>query len=94
MCKVTAYLPEFGYICNHKNAIVMEISHAIKYAGVDDTDLDLFENQYPLTHGMAYNSYIILDDKIAITDTVDIRCGDEWLRPGSTASLQVVSPTI
>ena len=57
----------------------MEISHAIKYAGVDDTDLDLFENQYPLTHGMAYNSYIILDDKIAITDTVDIRCGDEWL---------------
>ena len=41
----------------------MEISHAIKYAGVDDTDLDLFENQYPLTHGMAYNSYIILDDK-------------------------------
>ena len=57
----------------------MEISHAIKYAGVDDTDLDLFENHYPLTHGMAYNSYIILDDKIAITDTVDIRCGDEWL---------------
>lgn len=57
----------------------MDISDAIKYAGVDDMELDKFENQYPVSHGMAYNSYVILDEKIAITDTVDIRCGEQWL---------------
>lgn len=57
----------------------MEISDAIKYAGVDDIKLTKFENQYPLSHGMAYNSYVIIDDKIAITDTVDIKCTDQWL---------------
>lgn len=57
----------------------MEMSDAIKYAGIDDLSLDKFENQYPLYHGMSYNSYVILDDKIAITDTVDVRCTEQWL---------------
>ena len=55
------------------------ISEDIKYIGIDDKDLDLFENQYILKNGMAYNSYLILDDKIAIMDTVDKRKTDEWL---------------
>ena len=51
---------------------------SIHYIGCDDTDLDLFENQYILPEGMAYNSYLIEDEKIAITDTVDARKSDEW----------------
>ncbi|MBR2195748.1 MAG: FprA family A-type flavoprotein [Salinivirgaceae bacterium] len=51
---------------------------AIHYIGCDDTDLDLFENQYIVPEGMAYNSYLIEDEKIAITDTVDVRKSDEW----------------
>ena len=50
----------------------------IQYIGCDDTDLDLFENQYVVPEGMAYNSYLIVDEKIAITDTVDIRKSAEW----------------
>ena len=56
----------------------MEISPAIKYVGVDDLDIDLFESQYVVPEGMAYNSYIILDEKVAIMDTVDARKGSEW----------------
>ena len=56
----------------------MEISAAIKYVGVDDLDIDLFESQYIVPDGMAYNSYIILDEKVAIMDTVDARKGAEW----------------
>ena len=56
----------------------MEISPAIKYVGVDDLDIDLFESQYVVPEGMAYNSYIILDEKVAIMDTVDARKGAEW----------------
>ncbi len=51
---------------------------AIHYIGCDDTDLDLFENQYIVPEGMAYNSYLIEDEKIAVTDTVDARKSDEW----------------
>ncbi|MBR5643004.1 MAG: FprA family A-type flavoprotein [Salinivirgaceae bacterium] len=51
---------------------------SIHYIGCDDTDLDLFENQYIVPEGMAYNSYLIEDEKIAITDTVDARKSDEW----------------
>ena len=51
---------------------------AIYYIGCDDTDLDLFENQYIVPEGMAYNSYLIEDEKIAVTDTVDARKSDEW----------------
>lgn len=56
----------------------MEITSSIKYVGVDDLDLDLFESQYIVPDGMAYNSYVILDDRIAIMDTADKRKGREW----------------
>lgn len=56
----------------------MEISPAIKYIGVDDLDIDLFESQYAVPDGMAYNSYVILDEKVAIMDTADARKGTEW----------------
>ena len=56
----------------------MEITPAIKYVGVDDLDIDLFESQYVVPDGMAYNSYIILDEKVAIMDTVDARKSAEW----------------
>ncbi len=56
----------------------MEITKTIKYVGVDDLDIDLFESQYVVPEGMAYNSYIILDEKVAIMDTVDARKGAEW----------------
>ncbi len=57
----------------------MEVSEKIIYVGVADKDLDLFESQYPLPNGMLYNSYIIIDEKIAITDTVDERAVEEWM---------------
>ena len=56
----------------------MEITSSIKYVGVDDLDIDLFESQYQVPDGMAYNSYIILDEKVAIMDTADARKGAEW----------------
>lgn len=56
----------------------MEISSAIKYVGVDDLDIDLFESQYVVPDGMAYNSYVIIDEKVAIMDTADSRKGTEW----------------
>lgn len=54
------------------------ISEAIKYIGVDDTTLDLFEGQYVIPDGVSYNSYLILDEKIALMDTVDTRGMSEW----------------
>ncbi len=51
----------------------------IKYIGVDDLELDLFESQYPLADGVSYNSYLIMDDKIAVMDCVDKRRTDEWI---------------
>ena len=51
----------------------------IKYIGVDDLELDLFESQYPLADGVSYNSYLIIDDKIAVMDCVDKRRTDEWI---------------
>lgn len=56
----------------------MEITSAIKYVGVDDLDIDLFESQYVVPDGIAYNSYIILDEKVAVMDTVDARKGAQW----------------
>lgn len=56
-----------------------DISTSIRYIGCDDPTLDLFEGKYPLTQGMAYNSYLILDERCAILDTMDIRCRAEWL---------------
>ncbi len=57
----------------------MEISNDIKYIGVNDHEIDLFEGMYDVPNGMAYNSYVILDEKIAVMDTVDTHFGDEWL---------------
>lgn len=55
-----------------------DVTATVKYVGVNDRDLDLFESQYPLPKGMAYNSYLILDEKVALMDTVDARKTDEW----------------
>lgn len=55
-----------------------DVTATVKYIGVNDRDLDLFESQYPLPKGMAYNSYLILDEKVALMDTVDARKTDEW----------------
>ena len=63
----------------------MNITKDIRYIGVDDHDIDLFEGQYAVENGMAYNSYVILDDKIAVMDTVEVRFGEEWLRNLSAA---------
>lgn len=57
----------------------MTITEDIKYVGVNDHDIDLFEGQYQVENGMAYNSYVITDDKIAIFDTVDAHFSEEWL---------------
>ena len=55
------------------------ITDKIKYIGVDDLDIDLFESQYVVPNGVSYNSYLILDEKVAIMDTVDYRKRDEWM---------------
>ena len=55
------------------------ISNDIRYVGVNDHQVDLFEGQYVVPHGMAYNSYVILDEKIAVMDTVDAHFGAQWL---------------
>ena len=58
----------------------MHITDDIKYVGVNDHDVDLFEGQYVVENGMAYNSYVITDEKIAVMDTVDANFTDEWLK--------------
>ena len=57
----------------------MHVTKEIRYVGVDDHEIDLFEGQYVVPNGMAYNSYAIVDEKIAVMDTVDKRFGDQWL---------------
>lgn len=57
----------------------MTITENIKYVGVNDHDIDLFEGQYEVPNGMAYNSYVIIDEKIAVMDSVDTDFGDEWI---------------
>lgn len=59
--------------------IQLKITEDIRYIGVNNHDIDLFEGQYVVENGMAYNSYVVLDEKIAVFDTVDARFGDEWL---------------
>ncbi len=54
------------------------ISESVIYVGVDDKTIDLFESQYPVPNGVSYNSYVILDDKLTVMDTVDARATDEW----------------
>lgn len=65
--------------------MVTNISDAIKYVGVDDHELDLFEGQYIIPDGMAYNSYVIIDEKTAVMDTVDANFADEWVSNVKTA---------
>lgn len=73
------------------------ISDSILYVGVDDKTIDLFESQYVVPNGVSYNSYVILDEKIAIMDTVDARATDEWVKnvekalDGKSPSYLVVS---
>ncbi|MCD8366892.1 MAG: FprA family A-type flavoprotein [Clostridiales bacterium] len=55
------------------------ISDAVRYIGCDDHQIDLFESQYPVPNGISYNSYVILDEKIAVLDTADRRVSEEWL---------------
>ena len=57
----------------------MKITDDILYVGVNDRKIDLFEGQYVVPEGMAYNSYVIVDERVAVTDTVDARFADEWL---------------
>ena len=63
----------------------MKISDNILYVGVNDHEIDLFEGQYHVPSGMAYNSYVILDEKIAVMDSVDIRFADQWISNIKTA---------
>ena len=58
----------------------MKITSDIKYVGVNDHEIDLFEGQYPVPNGMAYNSYVILDEKVAVLDTVEKKYADTWLK--------------
>ena len=67
------------------------ISDSIKYIGVDDLDIDLFESQYVVPEGMSYNSYLIDDEKIAVLDTADRRKGEEW-KTNLTAALNGRQP--
>ena len=62
-----------------------KITNSILYIGVDDTDLDLFEGQYIIPNGVSYNSYLIMDEKITVMDTVDKRKTQEWLKNLETA---------
>ena len=57
----------------------MEITDTIKYVGVNDHQIDLFEGQFIVPNGMSYNSYLILDEKIAVMDSVDANFGDQWI---------------
>ena len=58
--------------------MVFDVTDKIRYIGVDDTDIDLFESQYIVPNGISYNSYLIIDEKVDIMDTVDLRKSEEW----------------
>ena len=62
-----------------------KISDSVIYIGADDKTLDLFESQYVIPNGVSYNSYLILDEKVTVMDTVDARATDEWLQNLDTA---------
>ena len=73
MFKRNSNIVNGGFFC-------MKITDDILYIGVNDHDVDLFEGQYVVPNGMSYNSYVIMDEKIAVMDTVDFRFGEEWLK--------------
>ena len=58
--------------------MTFNVTEKIRYIGVDDTTIDLFESQYIVPNGISYNSYLIMDEKIAIMDTADKRKSEEW----------------
>lgn len=58
--------------------MLKNVTDTVFYVGVDDKDIDLFENQYIVPNGIAYNSYVIMDEKIVIMDMVDAKCADQW----------------
>ena len=57
----------------------MKVTESILYVGCNDRDIDLFESQYHVPNGVSYNSYVIMDEKIAVMDTTDPRVTEEWL---------------
>lgn len=63
----------------------MKIAEDIRFIGVNDYDLDIFEGQYPVEHGVSYNSYVILDEKVAVMDTADKRVSKQWMENLKTA---------
>ncbi|MBO7685023.1 MAG: MBL fold metallo-hydrolase, partial [Kiritimatiellae bacterium] len=67
----------------------MKITDDILYVGVNDHDVDLFEGQFEVPLGMAYNSYVVKAQKVAVMDTVDVRFGDEWLKNVAAATDRV-----
>lgn len=64
---------------------MFDVTNDIKYVGVDDLDIDLFEGQYKVPNGVSYNSYVCMDEKIAVLDTVDNRKTNEWIKNLQTA---------
>ena len=62
-----------------KKGVFMNVTKDIYYVGVNDHQVDLFEGQYDVPNGMAYNSYVIMDEKIAIMDSVDKDFASEWI---------------
>ena len=77
---------KFAGVFLMKDAImIFSVTEKIRYIGVDDVELDLFESQYAVPKGISYNSYLILDEKVAIMDTVDQRKGGEWWENLTTA---------
>lgn len=72
-------ITKYNTLCAEKRlSMSVVISDSIKYIGVDDTTIDLFESQYVVPEGVSYNSYVILDEKVAVMDTVDPRGMEEW----------------
>ncbi len=71
-----------NFAIERRNFMKVTISDSIKYIGVDDRDIDLFESQYVVPDGVTYNSYLILDEKTALMDTVDARKMTEWEQIG------------
>ena len=68
----------FAIFAGKLNDMIRDITSSVRYIGVDDLDIDLFESQYTVPEGMAYNSYLIDGGKLAVMDTVDARCADAW----------------
>ncbi|MBQ8521481.1 MAG: FprA family A-type flavoprotein [Bacteroides sp.] len=71
--------------------MTFNVTEKIRYIGVNDTDIDLFESQYPVPNGISYNSYLITDEKIAVMDTVDLRKSEDWWN-NLTAALEGRTP--